>query len=139
MDVHKLKDLHPDDRLSVLQGEAIKQVEQVYTRFLTEEEMTKYKDEVSQTAIVIAATEEELRQVKADFKDKLDPLRAEFKVALTAVSTRGIQETGMCYLLPDYDTQMIHVVTKAGDVLNSRRMLPEEKQFNISHQLNKAI
>lgn len=137
MDIHKLKDLSPDDRLSVLQGEAAKIEEQVYTRFLSDDELDRKKDELTKNAILIATIEEEKKEAVASFKDRLDPIRDAFNECREALKVGGVQETGLVYVIPDHDQNMMHVVTGAGDLLHSRRMLPEERQFRLP-TLNKT-
>lgn len=131
MDIHRLKDLSPDDRLSVLQGEAAKIEEQVYTRFLSDDELDRKKDELTKNAILIATIEEEKKAEMQAYKDKLDPIRDAFKECREALKVGGIQETGLVYVIPDHDQSMMHVITSAGDLLHSRRMLPEERQFRL--------
>lgn len=100
MDIFKLKDLSEDERLTVLLGEAITTEEQVYMKPLSPDELSIKKDELTNAAILKAVIEDELAEIKSQYKDNIvDPL---------------------------------------GNVLSSRRMLPEERQFRIS-SLNKAV
>lgn len=133
MDVHKLKDLSIEDRQSVLQGEALAIEEQVYMRPLTEEEIGQKKDELVQASLLKAVIEEELKNIKEEFKAKIEPLKDQITDSLTAIKNKAIESKGQVYRLPDYDNQMIHTVDNLGIVLSSRRMLPEERQFRIQH------
>lgn len=139
MDIYQLKNLSEEERLTVFQGEAMRSEEQVYARQLTEIELSEHKEEFAQNSILTAVIEDEFADVKSNYKAKLEPLKEKRKTLLEAIKTRTVQEAGIVHLLPDYDNQMVYVVTKAGDVLHSRRMKPEERQFQIGHQLNKAI
>lgn len=133
MDVHKLKDLSIDDRQSVLQGEALAVEEQVYMRPLTEDEIGQKKDELVQASLLKAVIEEELKNIKEEFKARIEPLKDQITDSLTAIKNKAIESKGQVYRLPDYDNQMIHTVDVMGVVLSSRRMLPEERQFRIQH------
>jgi len=139
MDIQRLKELSHEDRISVLQGEALKMEEQVYARFLEDAEISGHKDDLAQTSIMIAVLEDELRDIKATYKDKLEPLRLNLKTSLEAIKTRSVQETGIVYLVPDFDEKKVHVVTGKGDVLYTRPMKPEERQYTTTHTLKAAI
>jgi len=133
MYVHTLKDLSIDDRQSVLQGEALAVEEQVYMRPLTEDEIGQKKDELVQASLLKAVIEEELKEIKEEFKAKIEPLKDQITESLTAIKNKAIESKGQVYRLPDYDNQMIHTVDVMGVVLSYRRMLPEERQFRIQH------
>jgi predicted GNAT superfamily acetyltransferase len=138
MDVYKLKTLSVEDRLSVLRGESLKVEVQSYMQPLSPEELAIKKDEFTNAAILKAATENDLAEVKKEFKDKLDPLRSKISECLTAIKNKAIEVTGDVYMMDDHENQMIHFVDPNGNVLSSRRMLPEEKQTRIMTPLKEA-
>lgn len=137
MDIYKLKDLSEEDRQSVLQGESIAIEEHGYMKPLSTEELAIKKDELANAAILKAIIEDELAEIKAQYKDKIEPLRITVGECIDAIKNKAVEVHGKVYKLADYENQMIHVVDPLGNVLNSRRMLPEERQFRI--QTIKAI
>jgi hypothetical protein len=138
MDIFKLKDLSEEDRQSVLQGESLTVEEHAYMKPLTQDELSIKKDELANAAILKAVIEDELAQIKAQYKDKIEPLREIVNKSIEAIKNKAIEVKGNVYKLADYDNQMIHMVDPLGNVLSSRRMLPEERQFRIS-TINKAM
>lgn len=132
MDIQRLKTMPSADRKLTLQNEALEITEGLYTRELSPEELTVWKDKLSETSVKQATILEEFDQVKEDFKARLDPLKSELKAAITAVKYRAVQESGRLYKMPDHDEQMIYVLDESGSVVSSRKMLPEERQFRIS-------
>lgn len=138
MDVYRLKDLSEEERQSVLQGEALTVEEQAYMKPLTPEELAIKKDDLATAAILKAVIEDELAEIKSQYKEKLEPLREKVSEAIEAIKNKAVEVKGHVYKLPDYENQMIHIVDSLGQVLSSRRMLPEERQFRIQ-QLNKAM
>lgn len=139
MDIYKLKDLSDDERQTVLQGEALSVEEQAYMKPLSPEELAIKKDDLASAAILKAVIEEELAEIKAQYKDKLEPLREKVTEAIQAIKNKAVEVKGNVYKLPDYENQMIHIIDSMGQVLSSRRMLPEERQFRIPAILNKAV
>lgn len=132
MDIYKLKELSLEERDTILEGEALKVEEQAYMRPLSKEELDIKKDDLASAAILKAVIEEELQQIKEDYKLKLTPLRDKITEALSALKNKAEQVKGKVYQLADYENQMIHYVDPMGHVLSSRRMLPEERQFRIT-------
>jgi hypothetical protein len=132
MDVTRLKDLPEDDRKSVLEGEAIKvEDHQQYTRPLTEDEILFYKDELSQNSIQQAIMQDEFQKQKDAFKEQITPIRKAISTALEAIRFKAITCEGKLYKLADFEKQIIHIVDEHGNVVNTRIMLPEERQFRI--------
>lgn len=137
MEVYRLKELSEQDRQSVLQGEALSIEEQAYMKPLTPEELSIKKDDLASAAILKAVIEDELAEVKKSYKDKIEPLRQQVSECIDAIKNKAVEIKGNVYKLADYDNQMIHIVDPLGNVLSSRRMLPEERQFRITP--NKAV
>lgn len=131
MDIYRLKDLSEEERQGVLQGEALTIEEHGYMKPLTNEEISLKKDDLANAAILKAIIEDELAEIKASYKDKIEPLRETISEAIDAIKNKAVEVHGKVYKLADFDNQMIHVVDPFGNVLSSRRMLPEERQFRI--------
>jgi hypothetical protein len=68
----------------------------------------------------------------------LDPLRSKISECLNAIKNKAIEITGNVYKMDDHEHQMIHFVDPLGNVLSSRRMLPEEKQTRIMTPLRES-
>lgn len=128
MDIEKLKDLSPVDRKHVLDSEAFKTEEGKYEKPLTPDELAYAKDQVSELSITYDQLEDELKEVKKDFKAKMEPVKTERRLHLRNIKHRSQEKLGKLYLLQDWDTNMVHKVDQDGNVIHSRKMLPEERQ-----------
>lgn len=137
MDVYRLKTLSQEERDSVLLGESLSVEEAAYMQPLSPEELAIKREDFTSAAILKAVTENELAEIKKQYKDKISPLNAKISECLNAVKNKAIEIKGKVYKLPDFENQMIHFVDPLGNVLSSRRMLPEERQFRIT--TNKAV
>jgi len=77
MDIDRLKALSHDDRKLVLQNEASAIQEGKYVKPLGPEELAFYKDQLAEKSILQATILDELKDVKADFKARLEPVSAD--------------------------------------------------------------
>lgn len=138
MDIYKLKDLSTEERQTVLLGEAAGSEEQVYLRPLTNEELAITREEHANASILIDELTEQFANVKARHKEEIKPIQQKRKTAIAAIRQKAVQITGRVWKLPDHDNMMMHFVTDDGQVLSSRPMLPQERQYRINN-LNKAM
>lgn len=138
MDIYKLKDLPPDELETVL-AEADSVVEEKYFQPLTQEEMEFFRHQHSDNAITLTMIEHEFKRIADEYKERMKPYRTKVMEALEALRTRQIEKTGKVYLLKDHDTQMVHKIDGRGNVIQSRTMLPEERQYFLRPTKNRII
>lgn len=131
MDVYQIKTLTEDERQTLLIGESVRSEEQAYMKALTDDELAIRRERIVQVSLMKAVVEDEYQQVKDEFKMKLDPLKDEFSQLLDELRVKMVEVTGKVYTLPDHDNQMMHFIDQSGNVLSSRRMLPEERQHRL--------
>lgn len=131
MDIDRLKTMTAEDRKLVLESEAIAVEEGKYEKPLSPEELAFYKDEVADNAIKQAMIIDELTDIKKNFKAKLEPIAITIKTALRNIKHKSMEQDGRLYKVADFEDQMIHKVDELGNVISSRKMLPEERQFRI--------
>lgn len=131
MEIERLKSLSNEDRKLVLQAEAIAIKEGKYVKPLGPEELSFYKDMLAEKSILQATILDELKDVKADFKARLDPVATDISKALSAVKFKQVECEGTLYQMADFETKLIHQVDDLGNIISSRQMLPEERQFRI--------
>ena len=139
MNINSLKQLSASDRLMTLQSESLSIEEQTYTKPLNEDEMTLVKEELATAAIAKSFLEEELRQIKEDFKAKMAPHNSVIIDSIASLKTGGKTITGLLYKLPDYDNKMVYFVDAEGNQVSSRMMKPEERQVMIGSSIAKAV
>lgn len=131
MNIEHLKNLTSEDRKSLLESEAIAIEEGKYEKPLTADELAYFKDELAQNSINQAVILDELKEIKDSYKERLKPIVEKISEAITAVKYKSVTKEGRLYKLADFDDQMIHKVDELGNVIHSRKMLPEERQFRI--------
>lgn len=131
MDIYKLKGLPSDERATILEGEANSAEEQTFMMPLTDEEMSIVKDDLAKNCIAKGFIDEEYRQAKEMFKARLEPINDIISESIGKLKNRAKSVTGTIYNIPDFENKMMHSVDSEGNVLNSRPLKPEERQYRI--------
>ncbi len=138
MNIYDLKKMSEADRKDFFDSYSIETKEQTYMRPLQKEELDIKHDELAQAAMKKSILEEELKEIKREHKAQIDPVIKEFSDRLREIKQRAVEVTGPAHKVPDYDNQMMHFIAIDGTVINSRPMLPEERQFTIHPQFKQA-
>jgi hypothetical protein len=131
MDIDRLKSLSTEDRKAVLESEAIAVEEGKYTKPLTESEILYFKDQLAEQSINQAIILDEFKKVKESYKDRLEPIAKDISSAIQAIKFKAVEQCGRLYKMADYESKMIHKVDELGNVIHSRQMLPEERQYRM--------
>jgi len=125
---HTFAEMSPKDIKDNLEGICYGKEEGNYTRRLSEDEIVVAKSNLAETSITIDKIEEEKKEAVAEFKKKLEPHTTKKKDLLDAIKFRTIRKEGVLYLLEDPENNLMHKVDDRGIVVESRPMLPEERQ-----------
>lgn len=129
MDLNRLKEMTPAERREFLVNHASQIEEGRYTKPLTEEEILAFKDRLAEQSINQAIILDELATVKEEYKNKLKPIQKDISDSLQAIKFKAIDQDGKLYFLQDFDNNMIHKVDEQGNLILSRQMKPEERQY----------
>lgn len=108
-----------------------------YMRHYTPEELLKLKESLSETCISINDIEEELKEVKKEYKDRLEPLLNKKKEALEGLKKKAELVEEDCYKFIDEDAKEIGYYNQNGDLIESRPAYSEEIQKTIFQVLRK--
>ncbi len=119
------------ERIQALRDNAEKSEDFSYFREYLPEELDLLKDEYFQNASELQKHEEALKTAKDEFKFHADPIKAKMKESFTGIRIKGRTVTEQVYLLADHDSNMMEYYNESGEMIHSRRMLPDEKQLRI--------
>jgi len=126
-----LQGLGAAERKEFLQSNAAGIYEGKYSRPLTDEEITKAKDELSQEVLTLMDLEADFKELKDAHKAKVKPHEETKKLLATQVRTKQITANGIVYDLPNYETGFMEIYNQDGELLSTRKLRPEEKQGNV--------
>jgi hypothetical protein len=110
-----------------------------YTKKLSEDELAGFREGYVNNNLEMAGHVEELQAAKDHFKTVTKPLKEDSKLMLRVLKTRHLEITGTCYKLPNFDTGMMEYVSDTGEIVSTRRLLPEEKQGSMIAELRKVV
>ena len=119
------------------QGEARKQFladnadaveKKEYMRHFTPEELLKKKESLSETCISINDVEEELKQLKQEYAEKLKPLLETKKRVLGELKKKAELVNEDCYKFIDAEAREVGYYNQNGDLIESRPAYSEELQ-----------
>lgn len=108
-----------------------------YMRHYTPEELLKLKESLSETCISINDIEEELKEVKKEYKDRLEPLLNKKNEALEGLKKKAELVEEDCYKFIDEDSKEVGYYNQNGDLIESRQAYSEEIQKTIFQVLRK--
>jgi len=129
MDKRILIGVSEKERLETLDSSADKIEEFSYTKPFTPEQILVFKDKLSTTMIEFNAIEEELKEIKDDYKLKMDPLKAETKELLKNIKNKAEFVKEKCYLMIEGNEAGYY--NADGELVYTRPLLPGERQKTI--------
>jgi len=125
MPLTKFHDASADIRLQALIDNCDERREESYMKDLSREEMEIRLQQVAENCIKVNDLEEELKEIKSEFKDRIDPLKIDNKHLLTEIKNRRAETTGL--LFDFMEDGMMNTYDKDGDLVGSRRLTEQEK------------
>ncbi len=139
MDIYKLKSLSAEERNTILIGESDHSEEMTYMVPMDDTELAIVKDTLAANSLKKAYLDEEIDEAKAAFKERMEPLKNAISEAINELKTKQRTVTGKVYMIPDFDHKMMHTVDEAGNVLNSRPLKNEERQYRLPSANREAV
>lgn len=117
-----------EQRAQILRDSCDQIEERSYTRKFEQEEINDLRAELAGVSIKLQELDEELADVKSDFKNKTKPLQERIGKILDELKVGGEYVKGECYKFIDPDTAEVGWYSPEGYLLESRNMKPEERQ-----------
>jgi hypothetical protein len=110
----------------------VKQKEIIRHEF-SSEEMAEMKDQISTNLIKLNDLNDELDEVKAEYKGKTTPLEKENKRLLMDIRLGFRDQELEVYLVPDYDNRIMELYNDDGNKVGERKMMMSEYQQQRLH------
>lgn len=117
------------ERLRLLNQNADSRDTTSYVRNLSQEELDFKRETHVDNCIELDRLNDELKIVKAEYKEKMEPVADENKKLLRQIKTRQEELTGTIFNFADYEEGMMNTYDENGEFVGSRRLKPEEKQL----------
>lgn len=126
-----MPDADPKERLMLLQDNAAKVEQTSYQKPLTPDELGILREDLADDCIKLNQMEEELSEIKGDYKTKMDPLKNANKERLTAIKTKQVTVNGTIFHIAEHERGFMVTYDGKGEYLGERKLRPEEKQGNV--------
>lgn len=126
-----MPDVSPKERLMLLQENAAKVEQTTYQKALTPDELAARREDLADDCIKLNQFEDELKEVKDDYKLKMDPLKTANKTRLLEIKTKQSTTDGTLYHIANHQESIMETYDSEGLFVSSRRLRPEEKQGTI--------
>lgn len=135
--------LFPNDpveaREQLLRDNCDQIVERSYTRSFTQNEVNDRRAELEQVSIQVSELEQQLAEIRADYKGRIKPLLERRSKILDELKARGEWVTGECYKFVDVEEGKAGFYAPEGNLLEERPITPEERQRNIIQTTRSAF
>lgn len=109
-----------------------------YMRHFTTEELLKKKEGLSETCISINDIEEELKEIKKEYAEKLKPLVKRKKRVLGELKKKAELVEEDCYKFIDAEAREVGFYNANGDLIESRPAYSEELQTTMFQVIRKT-
>lgn len=109
-----------------------------YMRHFTPEELLKKKEGLSETCISINDIEQELKEIKKEYVEKLKPLVERKKRVLGELKKKAELVEEDCYKFIDAEAREVGFYNANGDLIESRPAYSEELQTTMFQVIRKT-
>nr|DAG15020.1 MAG TPA: hypothetical protein [Caudoviricetes sp.] len=109
-----------------------------YMKPYTPEELQGHKEKLANVSIEIAEIEAEKKQVEADFKGRLKPLKESRAIMASNIKSKAEYVNEVCYRFTDQETKETGYYNKDGILVECRPATADELQPNIFSMVRKT-
>ena len=109
-----------------------------YMKPYTPEELQGHKEKLANVSIEIAEIEAEKKQVEADFKERLKPLKESRAIMVFNIKSKAEYVNEVCYRFTDQETKETGYYNKEGILVECRPATADELQPNIFSMVRKT-
>ena len=110
-----------------------------YMKSYTPEQLQGHKEKLANVSIEIAEIEAEMKQVQAQYKGRLKPLKEARANMVSNIKAKAEYVHEPCYRFTDQDAKVTEFYNKEGDLVEMRPATADEMQptlFAVSHNFN---
>lgn len=122
------QDIPIEDRTKAIKDNSYKSEEQTINRPYSTEQLTTFKDQLSEQMIALNEYEVALKKIKDDYKAKMKPYELEKKKLLKALKLKHEESFEEVYLMDDQELGIMCIYDAKGKFLHSRKLYPDERQ-----------
>lgn len=126
-----VKQMSPMQRLEWLEANADETEEKTYQKRISDDDRSFLNHDLAENLVELNRKEDELKAVKENYKEIMDPIKTEIKNIVSKMRTGAEEVTDTVYHLRDYDKQRVYEYDRDGNEILTRPMKAEERQLVI--------
>lgn len=134
----ELINMTPSERKEFLENNAHTIEEGQYFRRFDDEDIRLNQSEYMEKSIELKRLTDEFEQIKADYKQKIKGLESVRTKLMAEMMQNGEWLDGKQYGFDDQILGKMEYYDIEGNFINSRRLLPNERQLTINSSISKA-
>lgn len=124
-------ELSLQERREALANLAVKQTTQTYSRHLEQSEVDAKRNEHCSGSVDLNRIKEEFKNIKKDYQAQIKNHEERLLHLLDVIKNQREETTGNIWWIPDYNTFRVLGYDQYGVLIDSRDMLPEERQAKL--------
>lgn len=133
-----LADTPVEQREQILRDSCDQIVERSYTRKFDQIEINERRADLANVTILIADLEQELAEIRADYKGRIKPLQERIGKLRDELKSGGDWIKGDCFKFVDEDEEKVGFYSPDGYLLEERSMTPDERQRTVFHAIRRT-
>ena len=133
-----LADTPVEQREQILRDSCDQIVERSYTRKFDQIEINERRADLANVTILIADLEQELAEIRADYKGRIKPLQERIGKLRDELKSGGDWIKGDCFKFVDEDEEKVGFYSPEGYLLEERSMTPDERQRTVFHAIRRT-
>ncbi len=131
MDQKIFQDIPEKEREAMLEANCLTTEEKDIQKYFTTEELTEMRSTFLQNSIIVRKANEVLNKAKDENKAVVKKPLDENEYLLKSIRLGFVEVSCQVYVFPDFENRMVGFYDNTGELLDSRRMKPEEQQMYI--------
>lgn len=105
---------------------------------LTQDEIEGLNAKYVELSLDLRKEENELKEIKDQFKERMNPLKAEIKQTLEMVADKFEEVDQEVFYIADHEAGRMFQYTADGTEIGSRKLFPNERQASLGGELRRV-
>ncbi len=131
MEKQILVDETPENREQTLKNSCDRVEKYSYMKEFSEKELQEFKESLSKLMIDLNKLEEELKEVKKEYQDKMKPLKESTQVLIENLKHKSRLVEEECYVMLEHEEGKAGYYNAEGELVHERPLNAEEMQKTI--------
>ncbi len=125
------QNLDPEERFKTLSANCYSQEQGEIRKYFTPEELAEMQTEFATDSMILGDVEDEKKEQAAEINVRIKELKLKTKATLKKVRKQYEIEKDTLFMFDDQDNNIMNIYDSSGNLINSRKLFPHEKQTKI--------